>query len=84
MKKINIQLKMFMKFEKYLPPDSVDGKAMIVLEEGKTLEDLINILGIPIDEPRIVVINGISHGVANASVLAEGDIVAFFAPVGGG
>ena len=81
---MNIELKMFMKFKKYLPPDSVDGKAVMSLEEGSTLEDLMNILGIAGDEPKIVVINGISHGVADSQILKEGDVVSFFAPVGGG
>ena len=83
-KKITIELKMFMKFRKYLPADSSDGKAMISLEEGSTLEGLLKILSVPDDEHRIVVINGISQGMDSSQVLNAGDVVAFFAPVAGG
>ena len=83
-KKVTIELKMFMKFRKYLPADSSDGKAMISLEEGSTLEGLLKILGVPDDEHGIVVINGISQGMDSPQVLKDGDVVAFFAPVGGG
>jgi len=84
MKKVNIELKMFTTFREYLPPESINEKAAMSLDEGSTLENLMHILGIPMDKTRIVVINGISHGVDNRTTLAEGDIVSFFAPVGGG
>jgi len=84
MKKVNIELKMFMTFREYLPPESVNGKSAMSLDEGSTLEDIMHILGIPMDKTRIVVINGISHGVDTNTTLEEGDIVSFFAPVGGG
>jgi len=49
---------MFMDFKKYLPSDSINGKAEICLKEGSTLEDLLKTLGIPVNQPRIIVING--------------------------
>lgn len=82
-KKVTIELKMFMKFKKYLPADSSDGKAMVSLEEGP-LEGLLKILGVPGDEQGVVVINGISRGMDSSQVLKDGDVVAFFAPVAGG
>ena len=88
---MNIEVRMFMKFRDYLPPDSTDGRAIISVEEGATFEALLNLLGIPIDEPKIAVINGVSHGLSKAvnspvlkEVLKEGDIAAIFSPVGGG
>ena len=75
---------MFMKFGKYLPPGSVDGRAVVSLEKGATLQDLMGILGIPKDERGTAVINGISYGVTETQVLADGDVVSFFAPVAGG
>ena len=88
---MNIEARMFMEFRSYLPPDSTNGKAIISLEEGATFEVLLKLLGIPIGEPKIVVINCVSHGLSNAvnlqvlkEVLKEGDIVSIFSPVGGG
>ncbi len=84
---MNIEARMFMEFKSCLPPGATGGRATISLEEGATLEVLLNLLGIPLDKPKIVVINGVSLGISNAApfpVLQEGDIVSLFSPVGGG
>lgn len=76
-----------MKFKQYLPAGSSDGKAIIPLKDGATMADLLDILVIPRDEPKLVIINGISRGVsntANAQTLSDGDVVAIFPPSGGG
>ena len=75
---------MFMKFRKYLPAGASDGKAIISLTEGSTLEDLRTTLSIPVEVQGGAVINGISCGVDNSQVLKEGDVVSFFSPVAGG
>ncbi len=84
MKKIDVQVKMFMKFKKYLPADSVDGRAVVSLERGSKLQDLMGMLGIPPDEEGTAVINGISYGVTDTQILRDGDVVSFFSPVAGG
>ena len=73
-----------MNFRKYLPSDARDGRAVVSVEEGATLQDLMGALGIPGDEKGTAVINGISYGVTDAQVLKEGDVVSFFSPVAGG
>jgi len=75
---------MFMNFRKYLPSDSRDGRAVVSVEEGTTLQDLMGMLGIPGDEQGTAVINGISYGVTDTQVLMDGDVVSFFSPVAGG
>lgn len=87
MKKLTIEVKMFVDFQKYLPPDAVNGRAVISLEEGITLEELLNILGIPRDKPKMILINGLSQGVCTQvkpQTLKQGDIVSIFPPAGGG
>ena len=84
MKKIDVQVKMFMKFRKYLPSDSREGRAVVSVQEGSTLQDLMAMLRIPHDEQGTAVINGISYGVKETQVLADGDVVSFFSPVAGG
>jgi len=83
-KKIDVQVKMFMKFRKYLPSDSREGRAVVSVQEGSTLQDLMAILCIPHDEQGTAVINGISYGITESQVLTDGDVVSFFSPVAGG
>jgi len=73
-----------MEFKKYLPADASNGRAVISLEGGSTLEDLMNVLKIPVAEQGGAVINGLSCGVDRSQVLNEGDVVSFFTPVAGG
>ena len=78
---------MFIDLKKYLPSGSINGKATICLKGGSTLEDLLKTLDIPANEPRIIVINGISQGVStkvSEHILQEGDVVSIFPPVAGG
>ncbi len=79
---------MFMKYKRYLPSNSSGVKATISLKDGSTFIDLLNILSIPLDEPKLVIINGISRGISLDRVktltLSEGDVVAIFPPSGGG
>ena len=84
---MNIEVRAFINFKSYMPLDAKDGKAVLSIKDGSTFSDLLNVLGIPIEEPRIVVLNGVSQGTApevNMRVLNEGDIVAIFPPIGGG
>ncbi len=84
MKKVKVQVKMFMKYRKYLPADASDGRAEISLEEGSSLDDLVSMLGIPKDLKGTAVINGRSYGVDHSQILGDGDVVSFFTPVAGG
>jgi len=84
---MNIELRMFMKFKEYLPSDASNGKAMISLKDGSTFGDLLKKLGVPLEEPKLVLINGVSQGVTetvNQAKLKNGDIVAVFPPAAGG
>lgn len=52
------------------------------IKDGETVAALIDRLGIPRDEIKIVFVNGVT--VALDKVLADGDRVGIFPPVGGG
>lgn len=59
------------------------GKAFdMELLEGSTVQDLINVLKIPVEETHVVFINSII--VENEAKLKDGDVVGLFPPVGGG
>jgi molybdopterin converting factor small subunit len=47
-----------------------------------SIEDLMQVLGVPDDLPRIVLVNG-QHATEN-SVLTDGDIISVFPPLIGG
>ncbi len=84
---MEIELKMFMRFKRYLPEGAVDGKARINVADGSTFGDLLNTLGMPVEEDKIIVINGISYkqgAQINAHTLQPGDTVAIFPPIAGG
>ena len=85
MKKIDVQVKMFMKFRKYLPSDSRDGRAVVSVQEGSTLRGSDGYCSaFRVMNRERAVINGISYGVADTQVLKDGDVVSFFSPVAGG
>ncbi len=88
MNKITIKLKMFHALEKYLPAKATKGQTDMVLDKGANLGDLLASLGIPEQEPKIILINGQSQGVCTTvksnPILNEGDTVSIFPPVAGG
>ena len=84
---MDIQLKMFLNFKAYLPPDADDGTARVSIQDGATIESLLSALGVPVQEPKIVILNGLSKGMShevNECVLRDGDVVSFFPPIAGG
>ena len=84
---MQVEVRLFMDYRQYLPPESSGGKATVSVDEGATIADVFNILSIPVEEPKIIVLNGVSQGACGTvtdRVLQEGDVVAIFPPVGGG
>lgn len=51
-------------------------------EDGVTVADVLGQLGIPVEDARIIFING--RGKELTDVLADGDRLSIFPPVGGG
>ncbi|MGB5158001.1 MoaD/ThiS family protein [Desulfobacterium sp. N47] len=87
MKKINIELRLFITLKQYLPEGSSEGRAVMSFDYGSTIGDIISILNIPVDQQKLILINGVSQGISdeiNTRVLNDGDIVSMFPPVGGG
>ena len=58
-----------------------------MIKECSTFKDLLNDIGMPVEEDKIIVINGISHKQgeeANALLIKNNDTVAIFPPIAGG
>lgn len=84
---MNVQVKLFMGFRRYLPPEAKSDEVVISLPEESTVNDLLNHLEIPGEEQKLLVINGVSQGTCqdeSTYVLKDGDVVSVFPPVGGG
>ena len=52
------------------------------ITSGETVSDILQRVGIPLDEVKIIFVNGVSRGLD--VVLADGDRVGIFPAVGGG
>ena len=75
---IHIQIKLFASLLEKLP----DNADLFPVAEGTTVENLADLLGIDPKDAKLIFINGRKG--ALDSVLAEGDRVGLFPPVGGG
>lgn len=75
---MNITIKCFASLSRFTPADAEGYTA----DPGMTVAALINRLGIPPEEIKLVFVNG-SH-VEPSATLAEGDRVGLFPAVGGG
>lgn len=65
-----------------LAPLTPDNASAFPLKDGETVRALAERLGIPVDEIKIVFVNG--QAAELDRVLADGDRVGLFPPVGGG
>ena len=69
-------------------PDAPRGRATLELDEGASLQDLLDRLGIPPAQAQMVLVNGVQAVRAPAAraarALAAGDEVAIFPPLAGG
>ncbi|OEU65145.1 MAG: molybdopterin synthase sulfur carrier subunit [Desulfovibrio sp. S3730MH75] len=75
---MNIQILCYATFAERSP----DNAKNFPISEGETVKDVVEKVGIPVDEVKIVFINGVS-AILDAK-LADGDRVGVFPAVGGG
>jgi len=73
-----IQFKLFASLKKFTPSDSDN----FSIFPDETVEGVLKALSIPINEVKLVFINGIRREIN--TVLRNGDRVGIFPPVGGG
>ncbi len=79
---MEVTVKLYATLRKYYPDLGVGEGMKVELPEGATLGDLIRRLNLPPDVVRVAFVNGIARD--EAYVLAAGDEVGLFPPVGGG
>lgn len=74
----HITLKLFATLKRFVPASSEN----YPIEPGITVKKLLDALGVPEDEVKLVFIDGVKHGLT--STLNGGERVGIFPPVGGG
>ena len=75
---MQIQLKLFATLRAYIPENA----EAFPIEPGTTVKDIVDALGIPTEDAKLVFINSTRRELATP--LADGDRVGIFPPVGGG
>ena len=79
---IHIEVKLFFYFAKFLPADEKNKTATLALQDGITVQALIDKLGLPRHIPKAILVNGIKAGYDTC--LKNHDSVAIFPPMAGG
>ncbi len=79
---IKIEVRVFATLRKHLPELGIGEAKPIKLPEGTTFAELCDQLGLPFDEVKIIMRNGIQTEMDE--IIADGDRVAYIPAVGGG
>ena len=84
--KVRVTLKLFALLGKRLPPGSAANAAEVEVEDGATVAGLIAAHGLTDKDCHLVLLNGnfVAIDARAATVLAEGDVVSIWPPIGGG
>ena len=77
-----IEVRVYATLQKYVPGQDLKTGSKIEIGENTSIGSLLNKLGIPVEETKIIIVNGV-HAELDF-VLKEGDRVAIFPPVAGG
>ena len=77
--KSSVQIKLYATLNKFLPSSSQE---QIEIQSGITVQTLLEQLGIPKTEAKLIFINGKKASLA--SILRGGERLGVFPPVGGG
>jgi len=80
---MQIEIKLLAHLKQYLPaPDSTGNVRPLEIAEPATVKDVLEKLGIPLDVPKVIMLND-RQGIMDDEVV-PGDRVTLFPPVGGG
>jgi len=79
---VRVNVKLFATLRKYVPDYNPERGVDVRMEEGSTYNDLIETLGLPPNEARLIFVGGISKRPSDQ--LDNGSEVKVFLPIGGG
>jgi hypothetical protein len=79
---VRVEVRLFATLERFLPPGSRDGVAVVDVPEGSSPADVARRLGIPPGFERVLLVNG--RETSPERTLAPGDVLALYPPLAGG
>ena len=80
---MQIEIKLFTQLKQYLPDPALAGSSRYLeIAEPATVKDVLEKLGIPLDMPKVIMIN--ERQGAMDDVMAANDRLTIFPSVGGG
>jgi sulfur carrier protein ThiS len=79
---MKIHLVLYASLAQLLPAACTGNDCEVDIEEGATIAGVLSEMGIPLDSPKIVFLNGRHAGTDQP--LSHGDRVAVFPPIAGG
>jgi molybdopterin converting factor small subunit len=79
---ITVQVKLFATLREYRPGLGIGEPFPVEMPGGATVGDLVRRLDLPVEEVKIVFVNALVRELDH--VLADGDELGIFPPVGGG
>jgi molybdopterin converting factor small subunit len=79
---IQVKVKLFATLRRFFPDYDPEKGIDVKIEEGSTIESLIQALQLPQNEARVILISGISR--KTSDVIKDGDQINIFTPLGGG
>lgn len=79
---INVEVRLYATLRKYYPKAKKSEALKVSLRKGVTLHCLYDRLNIPIEDVKIVMVNGRAQN--HDYALSDGDRIAIFPPVAGG
>jgi molybdopterin converting factor small subunit len=82
MEAIEVNVKLFGMLRNYLREYNPSKGAIIVLDKGNTIRDLVDVLNLPEGEMKLFFVKGLSRKITYQ--LEDTDEVSIFLPLGGG
>ena len=79
---MKIEVRVFATLRKYIPELGIGEPKIVELAEGTTFEDLREMLGLPLEEIKIIMRNGIQTEMEE--IIKDGDRIAYAPAVAGG
>jgi len=79
---VRVEVRLFATLERFLPPGSRDGVAVLDVPEGSSAADVARRLGIPAGFDRVLLVNG--REAEPERTLVPGDVLALYPPLSGG
>ena len=79
---MKVEVRIFATLRRYIPEFGVGEAKIVELPGGATFEELRNQLGLPLEEIKIIMRNGIQTDMDE--IIEDGDRIAYVPAVGGG